>query len=168
MKALVIAQLGLLIFATVGCKSTEALSNDERDVNVWLVDSINDTAIKNAVIAQQSLFPYHFIPNAPALNKLGQRDLEVLAEHHKEYPGDLNVRRGGVSETLYARRVQTVISALVKAGVDKDRISIRDALSGGDGMPSERLLVILKTEKSQSLGYSEGASFSPTLTGGSK
>ena len=132
--------MSILIAAAAGCNPQP---EDRRQQNIWLRESISDTAINQAIIAQYSLFPYHFISNSPMLNELGRHDLDVLASHFSQHPGDLNVRQGDVETALYEARVATVIDALAGAGVDRDRITVVDSLPGGEAMTSERVLNIL-------------------------
>ena len=113
-------------------------------LNVWLAESVTETAVNRAIIAQQTIYPYHSVPDAPGLNELGRHDLEVLSAHYAENPGRLNIRQGDAPPTLYQARAATVIETLAKAGVDIDRVTIADEFPGGDGMSSERVLTILE------------------------
>jgi hypothetical protein len=122
----------------------------ERD-DVQLITGVQDAAVINAILAQHTLFPYHFTLNADSLNELGQRDLAVMAEYFRAHPGDLNVRRGDESPSLYDARVKFVTAALAHAGVDTGRIQISDDPAGGAGMLSDSVVTILKT-KSPSYG----------------
>ena len=57
----------------------------------WMVRYYSDAAIENAIIAQQAMFPYHFVEGGAQLNELGQRDLAILAEHYSKQPGTLHI-----------------------------------------------------------------------------
>jgi hypothetical protein len=124
--------------------------------NGWLSNAVYDAAIRNAIIAQRAVFPYHFDPDAPTLNELGRRDLAVLTAHFRTQPGELSVRRGDVTPELYDRRVRTVLDALVAAGVDEARITFSDTPPQGDGLPSEQVLRILKQTTEQATTPSGG------------
>lgn len=143
MKHLMKFAMSVLIAAAAGCNPQ---ADDRRQQNIWLRKSISDTAINQAILAQYTLFPYHFISNSPKLNELGRHDLDVLASHFSQHLGDLNVRQGDVATALYEARVATVIDALADAGVERDRITVVDALPGGDAMTSERVLSILDAD----------------------
>lgn len=147
--------VGMLVVLITGCTVTgpaleertalearAAALEARAALNAWLVNTFEDAAIDNAIIVQYTLFPYHFVNNAAALNELGRHDLDVLAAHYKGHPGPLNVRQGGVPAELYEARVREVTWQLVMAGVDRDRITVADGLPGGDGMESERVLMI--------------------------
>ena len=119
----------------------------QRDVmNRWSVHNYNNQSINNAIVSQHTLFPYHFTNNSEELNELGQRDLNVLAEHFAKYPGELNIRRGGIESDLYQLRIGSVTDLLADKGVDTSRIQIKNELAGGDGLVSERCVVILGAE----------------------
>lgn len=138
-----------LVAVMTGC-ITYPSSEERRVQNTWLVNTLSDSAMDNAIIAQQALFPYHFVANAATLNDLGKRDLAVLAAHYGEYPGELSIRRGSTGSELYEARVQAIVESLAQAGVETDRIAISDGLPGGEGMPSEEVLKILGQRGAQS------------------
>lgn len=132
---------------------------DTNRINAALVSSYNDLAMQNAIIAQHTLYPYHFVKNGAVLNELGQRDLAVLAGHFKEYPGQLNVRRDDLSAEIYSARVDHTLDLLKKAGVDAQRISVSDGMPGGSGMTSERVLIILAAAEGQDSKTTESATY---------
>ena len=157
----------LLALLLGGC---EPPSPDEGPgaLDVWAVGATHDEAIRNAVIRQSTLFPYQFETNGDDLNSLGARDLRVLATHFRSYPGNVNVRRGSEPAELYDRRVKKVIACLDRAGVPSDRITVKDLPAGGDGMPSELMILIVEADAA---GYSKPETGSdptdkPTIQGG--
>ncbi len=109
-----------------------------------MVQMLNNESVDNGILAQHTLFPHHFVVNAAKLNELGRRDLGVLARHFVTAPGQVNVRRGTASATLYEARVATVRQRMVEAGVDPERITITSDLPGGSGMPSDFVLYVLE------------------------
>ena len=87
-----------------GCKEDARTAGNKR-LDTELVRTLNNIGVENAILAQHTLYPYHFVTDGTALNELGQRDFAVLARHFAEYPGLLNVRPGdGVSAELYQAR----------------------------------------------------------------
>ena len=134
--------LAAVMLVLAGCEANQ--TTEPKAVNPWLVNTVNDMAVRNAIIRQQALFPYHFVVNGAQLNDLGKQDLDVLASHYRDNPGQLVVRQGDASEELYAARVQAVVEAMRGAGVDVDRGQVTDGLAQGDGMPSERVIVIVQ------------------------
>ena len=105
---------------------------------------VHDQAVYNAIVAQHTFFPYHFMANGDALNPLGERDLGALADYYRLHPGDVIVRRGDTPEELYDGRVRQVLQGLSRAGVDTDRVKVSDANLPGRGMPGDRVVKILE------------------------
>jgi len=134
----------LFCILVIGCEENVEKSPDKQQVNTWLVNSYNNTAIENAIISQHTVFPYHFVNNASQLNELGKRDVAILAGHFMKYAGDLNIRRHNTPADLYEARVNAVVERLQEAGVDIERINIADGMPGGSGMASEKVLIILE------------------------
>ena len=111
----------------------------------WLAVTVQDAAIRNGILTQQMLYPYHFVENSAELNALGTMDLSVLADHYRLYPGELGIRRGRTRAELYDARVKAVRESLGMAGVDTSRMKIlSDSLQGGEGMASERVIRVLE------------------------
>lgn len=138
-----------VLLATLGSCST-ASTNPElegRD-SAWAGEAIRNASLNNAIITQHTLYPYHFAGGSAELNDLGERDLHVLADHFMKaqagMPGELNVRRGSASPSLYEARVKFVLECLTVHGVEGGMVAVKDGLPGGDGMASERVIVILK------------------------
>ncbi len=129
-----------------GCEESMTDRAESRNLDVELVKTINNISVENAIIAQRTLYPYHFVADGEQLNELGQRDFAVLARHFKEHPGVLNIRQGQASPELYEARIAQILSGLNQAGVETDRMSISDAMPGGSGMPSEQVITILEEE----------------------
>jgi len=166
MKWSMISPAVVLIALSAACSPLNPPLEERRAVNAWMVSSLSDTAINRAIIVQHTLYPYHFDLDGATLNDLGKHDLEVLAAHYKEQPGQLNLSRGNTAEALYTARIATVIKTLADAGVEKDRITLADALPGGDGLASERMLNILEYEAGDS-ARGEARTVAGASTGGS-
>lgn len=140
---------------------------ERRSLDVWAVEATNDSAIRNAIIRQHTLFPYQFEQNGADLNDLGMRDAMVLSSHFKVYPGQLNIRQGTESRELYEMRVKKVVDYLDYVGVHTEKVTIKELPAGGDGMSAELVILILEADAS---GYSKpetGAdpTDKPTLSG---
>ena len=116
-----------------------------READTLFVNSISDTAVNNGIIAQHTLYPYHFMTGSAQLNDLGVRELAVLSDHFKTATGQLNVRKGDTGNELYQARLKTVTSALAAAGVKGENVVVKDGAAGGSGMSSERLNAGLKS-----------------------
>ncbi|MBA7588160.1 hypothetical protein ES708_30210 [subsurface metagenome] len=164
-KENVCVKLGIvveIIFCCIlvcGCFETvEEKELDKSLINAELVNALNDTAMRNAIISQHTVFPYHFLKNSDKLNELGERDLAVLAGHFKDNPGQLNVCRNNTTENLYQARVDFVLNRLQETGVAVDRISVSDGMPGGPGMPSERVLSIMESKDQPTQGKTRTSS----------
>ena len=162
MRRVLAALCGLVLIAG-GCasknarsKESDALADDPVMTDRWLVDSVRDAAIANAIIAQHTLYQYHFVLNSDVLNDLGRRDLDVLIDYYKVNPGGINIRRGTMSDDLYDARLQHVTTAMAQAGLDTDRIEISDSAAEVGGASSESTVRIL--QKPSKAYYEEGGS----------
>lgn len=133
----------LALAALAGCEPAPGQPHGKSLVNEWLMRSYSEDAIKNAIIAQHTLYAYHFENNSASLNELGEHDVAILIAHFKENPGRLNVRWGEESRKLHSARVKTVVDALKKGAVEVAGVEFADAFPGGDGMASERVVKIL-------------------------
>jgi len=138
---LLVALCGLAVLPT-GCAELIPPLEDRAEANAALVNGVFDDAIRNAVIRQHTLFEYHFLRNAATLNELGKHDLGLIAAYYKEHPGPLNVRQGDAADELHEARINEAKRVLIESGVDRERVTVKDGLPGGDGMPVERALVI--------------------------
>jgi len=127
-----------------GCQESMSESGPDKNIDAELVKTLNNISVENAIITQHTIYPYHFAADGEQLNELGRRDLAVLARHFAENAGTLNVRRGQTPAALYEARVAHVVQSLKQAGVDTTRLSVSDEMPGGTGMPSERVVTILR------------------------
>jgi hypothetical protein len=145
MTPLICAGLALAISAcnspSKSTTSESCSSPPEREVNVAEVKWLNDTAIQNAIIAQHTLYPYHFVTYSACLNELGEHDFCVLIDHYKNNPGPLNLRRGDATPELHEARLRFITDRLAKAGIEVG--PIEDGHPGGVGMYSEFVLMAL-------------------------
>ncbi len=128
---------------TAGC-GPQSSDQPPDPLNAVTVQAIANPQIDQAVIAQHTLYPYHFIAGSDKLNELGHRDLYVLAEHFKCAPGSLNVDQGDASADLYSARLKAVTQALKDSGVGTSRVQLTSGLSGGDGLAGPRVIKILE------------------------
>jgi hypothetical protein len=150
--------------AAGGCANkygTGPIHDDRGMYNTWTIQTVNDGAVRNAIIAQHTLYPYHFTEYGADLNELGQRDVQVLAAHYKRYAGPVNVRRGPEADAVYQARVKTVVDALKAGGVAEKSIKVADEMPGGEGMGATRVISILENDLRR---MQTGAS-SKTMTG---
>jgi hypothetical protein len=165
--------LAVGLAAAAGCQSSQIgngpIHDDRGAYNRWAVETVNDGAVRNAIIAQHTLYPYHFADNSADLNEVGKRDVAVLASHFRRYPGQVNLRKGSEDSTLYQARVRAIADGLVAGGVAPGTVRIGDGMPGGDGMDASRVILIMETDaerlKSGGTGaYSAGSNSSTGST----
>jgi hypothetical protein len=167
-KGLTILTTSVLLVVAAGCNTPEPSLQDRSRLNAWLLASVRDTAINQAIILQGAVHPYHFVSGAAVLNDLGKHDLNVLAAHYRKHPAALSIRRGEAALDLYEARVATVVKTLTRAGVEKGRMTISDTRPGGEGMTSERVLSVLENERDQGSLLPSGGSRQSVQTGVSR
>ncbi len=146
MRLCALWMVGLVCGVLAGCAEEATEGKANKNLDAELVTTLNNIGVENAIITQHTLYPYHFVTDGEKLNDLGQRDFAVLAKQYKEHPGLLNIRRGEASDALYEARVASVMAGLKEAGVETSRVSVSDAMPGGTGMPSERVVTILQRD----------------------
>jgi hypothetical protein len=157
------------LFAAVGCENVPPPVHDERrPFNLWVVQSLDDESIANAVITQHTLYPYHFARGGTALNDLGKRDVRILARHFNEYAGELNMRRGRENDASYVARIAAVQAELGKHGVTADRVRVVDGMPGGDGVASDRAIEITSRSSAPFVGNEEGVSTVGSMNAGGR
>ena len=145
MKTLAILTSCLFVLCACGCEGPVSGPERYRHMNTNIVGTYNDIALENAIIAQHTLYGYHFIDGSAELNQLGNRDLTVLANHSKRSPTELCIQRG-TSDELYQERVNSVLDFLRKNSVDTNAITISSRLPGGDGVSAYRAIAILESD----------------------
>ena len=152
MRTLALLTIAGMLAGAAGCEAPPerlaAYPSDE-----WLVSAYADDAVANAIIAQHTLYPYHFVANSDEMNDLGRHDLGILADHFKENPGQLNVRQGTEPKGVYAARLGAVVEFLKNADVDVARVRIANGIPGGAGMSADRIVKILGKGKIQAVTY---------------
>ncbi len=156
MKRLTMLTASVLVVGAGGCTEPKPTPDQYPAVNSWLINSVQDTSINQAIITQGTVFPYHFAQRTATLNELGRHDLKVLAGHYRRHPGELSIRRGKATVDLYQARVDRVLETLTRAGVERRRMEISDARAGGEGMSSERVLKVFEGESDKSPLLSSG------------
>jgi len=143
--------------ALAGCQSESPVGGwDDNDLESqlrggWLSSTLAREMVANAVVAEHAILPHHFVANSAVLNDLGRRDVGLLAAHYKTHPGPVSVRQGGATLDLYQRRVDAVMAALGEAGVDVGYVTVADTLAGGEGLSSDRVIVILDRSQTDRL-----------------
>jgi len=160
----------------VGCAENkpEATTQPSSQItDMMIVDSINDSGIRTAIIVQHTLYAYHFGEGGAELNDLGKRDLAVLITHYKAHGGGmLSVRRGEAPDALYAARIIAVKDWLQAGGIDPATVQIADAPPGGQGISGNDAAHVMSKSmpegsyESESGSAGGGGSSSSSTSGG--
>lgn len=95
----------------------------------------------NALLAEMSMSPSHFVPGRAELNALGLRRLTRYAELLKTYPGTLHYD-GPEPEPLAGQRQESIRSFLADAGVDPNSFQVERGMAGGAGMRAEEAAAV--------------------------
>ena len=144
--------LSIFMVATAGLVATgcetarqDSLTGPQRSsANAWIVESYPIRQTEAAIIRQRTIYPYHFVTGTAYLNDLGRRDVTVLARHFKDHPGSASIRHPGQDAGLLEARVDAIKSVMAQAGVTINLVT--NGPTGGDGMASENVLVVLSEE----------------------
>lgn len=140
---LVAGAAGLLL---ASCASRSARSVPYARGDMWVGAAIQEASLNRAIVAQRTLYPYHFVAGAEQLNSLGLRDLEVLARHVEAHGGEIRLHKGAADLRLYAARQRAVKAALLAEGFELDGVLIVDRPAGGRGIPGARAAEQLEPE----------------------
>ena len=138
MRHILMAACAAMLLAGCSEQPPQSLTVTGGDIELdrQIAQAVPDCQDRNGVLAQHTLYPYHFQANSAKLNELGQRDLSVLADAYRRDPGPLNIQRGDTTYAFYRSRVDTVVAALRGRGVDTAKVTIGDGLAGGEGISS--------------------------------
>jgi hypothetical protein len=123
---------------------TREIDDEMPAANVWMVRTLSDESVENAVIAQHTIYPYHFVRDSAELTAVGQRDARVLGRHFARHPGELSMQRGDAPDELYQRRTASVMEALQREGVNPETIRRGGGMPGGDGVETNRAVAVLR------------------------
>lgn len=156
----------LALALAAGCTSSDPSGTEPRGAHeMWVGEQIRSASIDQAIWTQRTVFPYHFHAGSARLNPLGRRDLAVLSRRYLEEPGELSVRRAWVPEELHQARVEHVVAFLEAQGIGRDRVRLVDAPADGEGISSERLLLILASPGLQGGADGGGAADGASIGG---
>ena len=117
----------------------------------------------NALLADMSMSPVHFVPHQSELNSTGVRRLRRYAEIMKIYGGTLHYDGIGEEDALLKDRMNRIEMYLVSAGLERKNFSVEPGLAGGAGMRADEDIQIhsaleLGTEISSTTNSKEGKS----------
>lgn len=96
----------------------------------------------NALLAEMSISPVHFIPNRPDISGVGYRRLTRYAELLQQYPGTLYYDGLTDPEPLAAERMERVRAFLAEAGVDPNLVKVELGVAGGQGLRGSEAVAV--------------------------
>lgn len=128
----------LATLLSLGCASPSAQKASLTEGQLWVGAAIRQASLDRAIVAERTIYPFHFVAGSADLNDLGSRDLGVLARHAAEHGGTIQLHRGRTSFELYAARTRSVRAALQAQGVDLERVAVVDEPPFGPGISGRR------------------------------
>lgn len=105
--------------------------------------------VDNAMLADMSMSPAHFVPNTPELNALGVRRLNRLASILKIYGGTLGYDGAEKSEELKEQRLKRIRGYLIASGVVPECFEVKAAAAGDVGMQAVEAVEIRRATRFQ-------------------
>ncbi len=141
-KLMRLALLGFALLTGLMCPGCQEPPPAPASIDGRLIQAAQDTQIEAAVVAQHTLYPYHFASGSATLNALGQADLATLARHADQNPC-VNLSRGTASDELYKARVETVAAAIARSGAGGLSLAV-EQMPGGEGQSSVRAVELLE------------------------
>ena len=153
----------LLLPLLVGCagdgtraQPIETSSGSVHTADRWMATQPFKDQAEAGMLTMRSIQPSRFDNGTSRLNRLGRREIRVLATRYRTDPGTLSVARGGVDEEMYQRRVRAVMDELHANGVDTSRMILDEHVSGGQGMPSVEVIRIVQQGRTEKLRPEQG------------
>jgi hypothetical protein len=150
-------------FVCAGCGSkprppeeTEIHVPDQRMTNEQTLEMNFRQQTRNGTAIGGTVYPHHFIINDAKLTMVGQRQVNALLPRNEIEPVRISVPRGTASDALYEARLQTLRDHFAAAGFGEEHLAFVDELPGGDGIWSDRVMLIA-TEEPRPSGTASGS-----------
>ena len=147
----------LVLLLAAGCGSYKPLADkpdDEGSVDALMVRTQFDQNVRGGILAERAIYPYHFAPDSPVLNELGEHQVEVLASACHG-TARVNVVRGNDSQQLHDARVQTVRDKFDEEGIAPAALTIGDGPPGGLGLSAKAALEAIEPPDAKTPGSPE-------------
>ena len=136
----------------LGCGSkpkqgpTEIYVPPEGTINKWTLDASFEQQVRNGAARGRTIYPHHFVTGDAALTLVGQRHFNALLPRSDVDQARISVPRGDASDVLYQARLDELRRRFIDAGYDEGRFTLVDALPGGDGISSDRVILLAARE----------------------
>ena len=118
----------------------------EAEINKWTVDASLEQQVRNGAAKGRTIYPHHFVIGDAALTLVGQRHFNALLPRSDVDQARISVPRGDASDALYQARLAELRRRFIDAGYDEQRFALVDALPGGDGISSDRVILLAAQE----------------------
>jgi len=118
----------------------------EGEINKWTVDTSFEHQVRNGAARGRTIYPHHFVIGDAALTLVGQRHFNALLPRSDVDQARISVPRGDASDALYQARLDGLRRRFIEAGYDEQRFALVDALPGGDGISSDRVILLAAQE----------------------
>ena len=138
----------LCMLASMGCQQPHERLNSPPQGHTDRQAALQESFVymsDNALLADMSMSSVHFVPHQSELNSLGARRLNRLAQILKIYGG--TVRYDGTTDDskLASDRIAQIKEYLLARGLEADRMEIKRAMAGGEGMNAQEAILIRQT-----------------------
>jgi hypothetical protein len=151
---IILAAVGVALIIA-GCKTYTRPPEQIRSDNANAVSTLFEAQDEQGIIAQRTIYPYHFVSGTSSLNARGVEVLDVLSGYYKEHSGILSIPRRGEEEALHLARVDGIKSFLTDRGVNTNNVYITmEALPVG-GVSSHEMRRIMESDRER--GAQQGA-----------
>jgi len=153
--------------ALTGCGSAPPAVDTPGVSEMWVAPWIQEATANEAILREGTVYAYQFIVESAELNDAGRHAVAVLAEHYAVHGGTVRIQQSDAPDDLYAGRVATVLRSLGELGVAGGAVKVVDAPPRGDGVLSDRLVVIVTAPTGTSASMADegsGASAASSAT----
>ncbi len=123
-----------VVMTAAGCTSPSERLNAPPQGQTDHPAALQDSFVRmndNALLAERSMSPAHFVPGTNELNTIGVRRLMRYATLLKVYGGSLAYDGVQDPKAISEKRVDQIASFLAAAGVGPDNVKVELALAGG-------------------------------------
>jgi uncharacterized membrane protein YgcG len=157
----------LVLALCAGCSSkpkpepTGVSVPSEATINAASLDVNFNQQIRNGAATGRTIYPHHFVIGDSELTMVGERQFSALLPRNDLEPARMIIPRGDASDVLYRARLDALRQRFVAAGYGEDRLVLVDELPAGDGIPSERVVLIASEEPRPGQGARGGAGRNP-------
>jgi hypothetical protein len=144
MGCFIIAAASLLI-ASLGCQTHPQRLNAPPQGATHYSHELQEpmmTMTDNALLADMSVAPVHFVPSQPELNGTGARRLKRMANILKVYGGKVHYTGYGEPEDLTSQRIDKIREYLLAEGIEGETFEVAQGLAGGRGMAATEAIAI--------------------------